>query len=180
MLQTAPEQGQLLALLVELLGVQSAIEVGVFTGYSSLAVALALPESGKLVAFDKEPTTMEVAQKYWDKAGVAHKVDSRLGPALERLQELLNEQGKSSFDMAFIDADKRCYQSYFELCLKLVRPGGLIAVDNVLFYGKVADPAVQDKATVALKEFNQRLLADARVSYSIVPIGDGMALCRKR
>lgn len=118
--------------------------------------------------------------RYWAKAGVADKVDARLGPALDGLQQLLQEHGANSFDFAFIDADKRAYQAYFELCLQLVRPGGLIAVDNVLFYGKVADQAAADKATLALKKFNDDLLADARVSFSIVPIGDGMALCRKR
>eukprot|EP00878_Enallax_costatus_P038086 GHUV01043237.1.p1 GENE.GHUV01043237.1~~GHUV01043237.1.p1 ORF type:complete len:214 (+),score=24.61 GHUV01043237.1:466-1107(+) len=179
-MQVAPEQGQLLALVVELLGVTSAIEVGVFTGYSSLAVALALPDDGRLVAFDRDAKTMAVAQRYWEKAGVAHKVDGRLGPAVDGLQELVQQEGEHSFDMAFVDADKRGYQAYFDLCLRLVRPGGLIAVDNVLFYGKVADPGAQDKATMALKKFNDALMVDERVTFSIVPIGDGMALCRKR
>jgi predicted O-methyltransferase YrrM len=119
-------------------------------------------------------------RRYWDKAGVAAKVDSRLGPALEGLQQLLQQEGEGRFDFAFIDADKRGYQAYFELCLKLVRPGGCIAVDNVLFYGKVADEEVTDKATLALRKFNADLVADERVAFSIVPIGDGMALCRKR
>lgn len=118
--------------------------------------------------------------RYWEKAGVAHKVDGRLGPAEDGLRELLQQEGENSFEMAFIDADKRSYQSYFDHCLRLVRPGGLIAVDNVLFYGKVADPEAQDKATKALKRFNSQLMTDERVTYSIVPIGDGMALCRKR
>lgn len=118
--------------------------------------------------------------RYWAKAGVADKVDGRLGPALEGLQQLLQDEGESCFDFAFIDADKRGYQAYFELCLRLVRPGGCIAVDNVLFYGKVADEAANDKATLALRKFNADLMADERVAFSIVPIGDGMALCRKQ
>jgi predicted O-methyltransferase YrrM len=118
--------------------------------------------------------------RYWAKAGVADKVDSRLGPALEGLQQLLQQEGEGCYDFAFIDADKRGYQAYFELCLKLVRPGGCIAVDNVLFYGKVADESATDKATLALRKFNADLMADERVAFSIVLIGDGMALCRKR
>eukprot|EP00775_Hariotina_reticulata_P001289 gene1289-1630_t len=178
-MQIAPEQGQLLALLVELLGVQKAIEVGVYTGYSSLAVALALPANGRLVAFDRDAKTLAVAQRYWRRASVEGKIQICLGPAISGLQQLLDQEGSESFDMAFIDADKRGYQAYFELCLQLVRPGGLIAVDNVLFYGKVADPAADDKATLSLRAFNDSLLVDQRVSFSIVPIGDGMALCRK-
>lgn len=121
-----------------------------------------------------------LGRRYWAKAGVSDKVDGRLGPALEGLQQLLQQEGPGSFDFAFIDADKRGYQAYFELCLQLVKPGGCIAVDNVLFYGKVADAAVNDKATLALRQFNKDLMADERVSFSIVPIGDGMALCRKQ
>lgn len=155
------------------------VQVGVYTGYSSLAVALALPAGGRLAAFDRDAKTLAVAQRYWTRAGVEGKVQSCLGPALDGLQLLLDQEGKDSFDMAFIDADKRGYQAYFELCLQLVRPGGLIVVDNVLFYGKVADPVAGDKATLSLRAFNDSLLADERVSYSIVPVGDGMALCRK-
>lgn len=121
-----------------------------------------------------------LGRRYWAKSGVSDKVDGRLGPALEGLQQLLQQEGPGSFDFAFIDADKRGYQAYFELCLQLVKPGGCIAVDNVLFYGKVADAAVNDKATLALRQFNKDLMADERVSFSIVPIGDGMALCRKQ
>ncbi|GBF94855.1 caffeoyl- O-methyltransferase [Raphidocelis subcapitata] len=179
-MQISPEQGQFMGLLTELLGVRRALEVGVFTGYSSLAVAMALPPDGRLVALDKDAKSMEVARRYWREAGVGHKVDSRLAPADESLAALLAEHGPGSFDFAFIDADKRAYPRYFEACLQLVRPGGLIAVDNVLFYGKVADEQVQDKATVALREFNSSVLSDPRVSLSIVPVGDGMALCRKR
>ncbi|MEW5300988.1 MAG: hypothetical protein WDW38_009436 [Sanguina aurantia] len=179
-MQVTPEQGQFLAFLVEMLGVQAAIEVGVFTGYSSLAIALALPANGRLIALDRDAGTMAMAESFWEKAGVRHKVDSRVGPALASLQQLLEVEGPGSFDFAFIDADKRAYWQYYELCLELLRPGGVIAVDNVLFYGKVANPEVKDKATVALRDFNARLLLDRRVTISTVPVGDGLALCRKR
>ncbi|KAF5833981.1 O-methyltransferase [Dunaliella salina] len=165
-MQITPEQGQLLALLVELMGAQRAIEVGVFTGYSALAVALALPETGKLVALDRDARSMAV-------------VDI-VGPAIDSLESLLQADGPNTYDFAFIDADKRAYQHYFELLLQLIRPGGLIAVDNVLFYGKVSDPTIEDKATQALRKFNDQVINDQRVSLSIIPVGDGMALCRKR
>ncbi|KAF8066258.1 mdmC [Scenedesmus sp. PABB004] len=179
-MQVAPEQGQLLALLAELLGARRVIEVGVFTGYSSLAVALALPPDGELVALDRDADSMAVAQRYWDAAGVGGVVRPVLGPAAASLDALLASGGAGRYDLAFIDADKRSYAAYFEQCLALVRAGGLIAVDNVLFYGKVADPGAADKATVALRAFNDALAADARVSVAVVPVGDGMALCRKR
>jgi len=179
-MQISPEQGQLLSLLVELLQVESAIEVGVFTGYSSLAVALALPDHGQLIAFDKDATSMAVARRYWEAAGVQHKVTGVLGPAEGGLQELLDQGKAGTFQLAFIDANKRAYQRYFDLCLQLVRPGGLIVVDNVLYYGKVADPEAQDKITDAIRQFNSDLVKDERVSVSIVPVGDGMALCRVR
>jgi len=179
-MQITPEQGQLLALLVEVTGAKKAIEVGVFTGYSSLAVAMALPPGGKLVALDKDAGTMAMARRYWQEAGVADKVVDMLGPALDSLNKVLETEGPDSYDFAFIDADKRVYWQYYELLLKLVRPGGLIVVDNVLFYGKVADPNVTDKATAALRDFNERVMKDERVSLSIIPVGDGVALCRKR
>uniref|UniRef100_A0A7S3QL53 Caffeoyl-CoA O-methyltransferase n=2 Tax=Dunaliella tertiolecta TaxID=3047 RepID=A0A7S3QL53_DUNTE len=179
-MQITPEQGQLLALLVELMGAQKAIEVGVFTGYSALAVALALPEAGKLVALDRDARSMAVAKKYFKAAGVENKVVDIVGPAMDSLESLLEAEGPNTFDFAFLDADKRAYQQYFELLLQLIRPGGLIAVDNVLFYGKVADPTVEDKATAALRAFNDQVINDQRVSLSIIPVGDGMALCRKR
>ncbi|KAI8464284.1 MAG: O-methyltransferase [Monoraphidium minutum] len=179
-MQVSPEQGAFMSLLVELMGVRRAVEVGVFTGYSALAVAMALPPDGRLVACDRDARTMEVAQRYFQAAGVAHKVDARLAPAEDTLARLLEEGGEGAYDFAFIDADKRAYGRYFELCLRLVRRGGLIAVDNVLWYGKVADEEVQDKATAALREFNTALVGDGRVTLSIVPVGDGMALCRKR
>eukprot|EP00850_Spirogloea_muscicola_P012319 SM000079S22437 [mRNA] locus=s79:229959:232088:+ [translate_table: standard] len=178
-MQVSPEQGQLLAMLVRLTGAQRCIEVGVFTGYSSISMALALPAHGKLVASDRVPYTTSIAQKYFELAGVSHKVDVRLGAAVDTLTDLLNEGEEGRFDMAFLDADKRSYGRYYELLLKLLRPGGLLVVDNVLWYGSVADPSVMDEKTKYLREFNKFLLTDSRVSISLIPVGDGMTLCRK-
>lgn len=179
-MQVTPEQGALLGLLVELLGCRRVIELGVFTGYSSTAIALALPADGRLVALDKDERTMAVAQRYWQLAGVSERVEARLGPALASLEALLARDGPSSYDMAFVDADKRAYDKYYELLLQLVRPGGLIAIDNTLFYGRVVQPEANDKPATALRELNAKLHADPRVTSVIVPIGDGMTLCRKR
>ena len=140
-----------------------------------------MPDSGAvLYALDKDERSMAVARRYWESAGVRHKVVERLGSASESLEQLLAEHGPGSFDLAFIDADKRAYWAYYEQLLQLVRPGGLIIADNVLFYGKVAQPQASDKAAVSLAEFNSRLLTDDRIDLSIIPVGDGMALCRKR
>ncbi|KAK9819178.1 hypothetical protein WJX81_008655 [Elliptochloris bilobata] len=178
--QIAPEQGALLAWLVETLRVTRAVEVGVFTGYSALAVALAMPEDGRLVACDRDAASLAIARRAWDMAGMGHKVEQRLGPASDSLHALLAEGHAESFDLAFIDADKRGYAGYFEQLLRLVRRGGVIAVDNILWKGQVADPEVTDKATAAIRDFNAQLLEDQRVSLAFVPIGDGMALCTKR
>eukprot|EP00191_Tetraselmis_sp_GSL018_P001786 CAMPEP_0177611028 /NCGR_PEP_ID=MMETSP0419_2-20121207/20202_1 /TAXON_ID=582737 /ORGANISM="Tetraselmis sp., Strain GSL018" /LENGTH=266 /DNA_ID=CAMNT_0019106589 /DNA_START=12 /DNA_END=812 /DNA_ORIENTATION=- len=159
----------------EATGVQRAIEIGVFTGYSSLAVALVLPETGELYACDKDETSMSVARRYWCEAGVSHKIKECVGEASDTLQRLLDAGQAGTFDMAFIDANKRGYIKYYELSHKLVRPGGLIIADNVLFYGKVGDPAATDRYTQALRDFNDHILRDDRVSLSMVPIGDGMA-----
>ncbi|BDA44012.1 probable caffeoyl-CoA O-methyltransferase 2 [Coccomyxa sp. Obi] len=177
--QVAPEQGRFLAWLLETLGARRIIEVGVFTGYSSLAMALALPEHGCLVACEKDEGPLQLARDFWRRAGISHKIDERTGPAADSLEALLAEGGADSYDFAFIDADKRSYQRYFDLLLQLVRPGGVIVVDNVLWYGRVADPKDSAKNTVALREFNAQLLNDSRVSFSTVPIGDGIALCRR-
>lgn len=179
-MQVPPEQGALLSMLVELLDAKRVLEVGTFTGYSSTALALALPLDGLLVTCDVNAETMAVARQTWASAGVAERVDGRLGKALETMEGLLAEGGAGSFDLAFVDADKCAYVDYFQRCLQLVRLGGLIAVDNTLWYGKCADPEVQDKQTVALRAFNAAVLADERVSHCLVPIGDGLTLLRRR
>ncbi len=178
-MQIAPEQGQFMALLVQLLGAQKALEIGVFTGYSSLAVALALPPGGKLVACDISEDYTAIARRYWQTAGVAYKIDLRLAPALETLDALLAAGHAGTFDFAFIDADKGNYAAYYERSLALIRSGGLIAIDNVLWDGAVADPAVQDAATVAIRDFNQKLYQDERVRISMLPIADGLTLVMK-
>ena len=179
-MQIGPEQGQFMALLVELIGARRTLEVGTFTGYSALSVALALPADGKVIACDISEEFTAVARRYWAEAGVADKIDLRLGPALETLDGLLSDGLAGTMDFMFIDADKVGYDAYYERGLSLLRPGGLIAVDNVLWNGSVADPARQDEDTRAIRALNQKALADQRVSISLVPIGDGLLLARKR
>lgn len=180
-MQIAPEQGQLMGLLVQLLGVKKALEVGVFTGYSSLVVAMALPEDGQLIACDISDEYTAMARKYWAQAGVAHKVDLRIAPALETLDQLIAEGHSNSFDFAFIDADKSNYDHYYERALQLVRVGGLIAVDNVLWSGQVAEPMdQQDNRTKRIHALNEKIHGDGRVSMSLVPIADGLMLAMKR
>jgi len=179
-MQIAPEQGQLMGLLIELLGARRALEVGVFTGYSTLAVALALPADGRLVACDVNEEWTGIARRYWQRAGVADKIELHLRPALETLDELLAQGGAASFDFAFIDADKENYGAYYERCLELLRPGGVVAVDNALWSGDVADPEKNDDETVAIRTLNAKAAGDARVNVSLLPIGDGLLLARKR
>jgi len=179
-MQTAPEQGQFLQLLVRLLGAKRCIEIGTFTGYSALSVALALPPGGRIVCCDRSEEWTSIARRYWEKAGIARKIDLRLGPALETLDALLGAGGAGRFDFAFIDADKTNYRNYFERCLKLVRRGGLIAVDNTLWYGRVTDARVRDADTRAIRAFNCRLHRDRRIDLALVPIGDGLTLALKR
>ena len=179
-MQIAPEQGQFMALLVRLLNVRQAIEIGVFTGYSSLCVASALPDDGRLVACDVSEAWTAVARRYWNRAGIADRIDLRLAPALETIDELLSVNQANHFDFAFIDADKTNYAAYFEGCLKLLRPGGLIVFDNTLWSGRVADPAADDPDTVALRELNKQLLGDDRIDLSLIPLADGVTLARKR
>ena len=178
-MQISPEQGQFMALLVQLLGAKKTLEIGVFTGYSSLCVALALPADGKIVACDVSEEYTGVARRYWQKAGVSDKIDLRIAPALETLDQLLLEH-KESFDFAFIDADKQNNDAYYERSLELIRPGGLIAIDNVLWGGQVADPQAQNPSTRAIRALNQKLHSDQRVSLSLVPIADGLTLALKR
>ena len=179
-MQISPEQGQFMALLVELIGARKCLEVGTFTGYSTLSVALALPEDGKIVACDISEEFTSRAKPYWQKAGVAGKIDLRLGPALETLDALIADGESGAFDFAFIDADKVNYQGYFQRALDLIRRGGLILVDNVLWSGAVVDPARDDEDTEAIRAFNQARAGDPRISLSLVPIGDGLTLARKR
>lgn len=179
-MQISAEQGQLMQLLVRLLGAKKALEVGVFTGYSALAVALALPSDGKLVACDVSAEWTSIGRRYWAEAGVTNKIELRLKPAKESLLELLAAGEAGTFDFAFIDADKENYDAYYELSLQLLRQGGLIAVDNVLWHGKVIDPAALDAETEAIRALNEKLHKDRRVDISMVPIGDGVFLARKR
>jgi caffeoyl-CoA O-methyltransferase len=179
-MQISPEQGQFMALLVELTGAKKTLEIGTFTGYSSLAVARALPEGGKVYACDISKEYTDVARKYWAKAGLADRIELRLGPAIDTARALIGEGHAGSFDFAFIDADKSNYDGYYEAAIQLLRPGGLIAIDNVLWNGKVADPARKDADTEAIRTLNAKLRDDPRVTISMVPIGDGLMLARKR
>jgi caffeoyl-CoA O-methyltransferase len=178
-MQIGPEQGQFMQLLVRLMGARRCLEIGVFTGYSSLAVALALPGDGRIVACDISEKWTAIARRYWSAAGMADKIDLKLGPALRTLEQLVQSGAAGSFDFAFIDADKANYQAYFERALTLVRTGGLIAVDNTLWQGAVADPGVRDEDTEAIRAFNLQLKEDQRVLQSLVPIGDGLTLALK-
>jgi len=179
-MQIAPEQGAFMALLVKIMGARTCLEVGTFTGYSSTAVALALPPDGRLVCCDVSREWTDIARETWTEAGVADRVELRLGPAIETLDQLLAEGGVGRFDFAFIDADKPNYDGYIERALRLVRPGGLIAIDNVLWSGRVADSSVDDESTVAIRTLNDKLASDDRVEVAMVPIGDGLTLLRVR
>lgn len=179
MMQIASEQGQFMALLVRLMKAKKTLEVGVFTGYSALAVALALPENGKIVACDVSEEYTAIARRYWEKAGVASKIDLRIAPALETLDRLLAEGEAETFDFAFIDADKSNYGNYYDRAFALVRSGGLIAIDNVLWSGRVADPKEQDNRTKSIRAFNEKLYQDKNITLSLVPIADGLTLALK-
>lgn len=179
-MQISPEQGQLMGLLIELMGARRTLEVGVFTGYSSTIVALALPHDGKLVACDVSEEWTQVARRYWREAGVEAKIELHVAPAQQTLDALLAAGEAGSFDFAFIDADKTGYDAYYERCLSLLRPGGLLAVDNTLWSGAVADDSDQREATRAIRALNVKIAADSRVTASLIPIGDGLYLARKR
>ena len=178
-MQISPEQGQLMALLVRLLGARRTIEIGVFTGYSALTVALALPDDGRLLACDISDDYTRIGRPYWEEAQVAHKIDLQLAPALQTLDARLAAGEAGHYDFAFIDADKTGYDAYYERCLQLLRHGGLIAIDNTLWGGDVARPAT-DKDTLALQALNDKLHRDQRVDLSLLPVGDGLTLARKR
>lgn len=179
-MQIGPEQGQLMGLLARLVGAKRCIEIGVFTGYSSLAVALALPEDGRILACDVSEEWTAIARRFWREAGVEHKIELKLQPATHTLEQLLAAGETGRYDFAFINADKPSYDTYYELLLKLLRPGGLIALDNTLWSGHVADPNNRDPNTVALRALNHKLHRDERVDLSLLPIGDGLTLARKR
>jgi caffeoyl-CoA O-methyltransferase len=179
-MQIGPEQGQLMALLAKLINAKRCIEIGVFTGYSALVVALALPEDGKIVACDVNEAWTSIGRRYWQEAGVDHKIDLRLQPALRTLDSLIAAGESGSYDYAFIDADKPRYDAYYERVLQLLRPGGLVLIDNVLWSGQVADPAATDADTMALKKLNAKLHKDERVDASLLGIGDGVMLARQR
>lgn len=178
-MQVDPEQGQFMAFLVRMLGARRCLEIGVFTGYSSLVTALALPEDGVVVACDKSRRWTDIARRYWAEAGVDERIDLRLGRAMDTLDALRAQRGEP-FDFAFIDADKTGYPDYYEACLDLLRPGGVIVIDNTLWHGRVIDPAADDADTRAIRSFNRSLQEDERVDLSLLAIADGLTLCRKR
>ena len=179
-MQISPEQGQLMAMLVKLVNARKIVEIGTFTGYSSTVMALAMPEDSQLIAFDISEEYTRTARIFWKKAGVDQRVKLVLGNAKESLKNFLQAGEQESVDLAFIDADKSSYAEYYECCLKLIRPGGLILVDNVLWSGQVADASNHDKDTEALRIFNAALSSDQRVDLCMVPIGDGLTIARKR
>jgi predicted O-methyltransferase YrrM len=179
-MQIAPEQGQFMALLVELTGARQVIEVGTFTGYSALCMAQALPADGRLLCCDVSEEWTAVARRYWQQAGVHDRIDLRIAPALDTLDALLADGGAGNFDMTFVDADKTNYEAYYERCLQLLRPGGLMLFDNTLWSGRVADPDNHDDDTEALRRMNTRLHTDERVTLSLLPIADGLTLAIRR
>jgi len=176
---SAPEQGQFMAMLLKLLGAKRVIEVGTYTGYATLWMALALPADGEMVTCDVSERWTFVARRFWEDAGVDGKIRLELRPAVETLDRLLADGGKGTFDFAFIDADKVNYENYFELCLELIRPGGLIAVDNTLWGGSVIDPDKQDEATESIRAFNKKLKGDERIELVMLPVSDGLTLAMK-
>jgi predicted O-methyltransferase YrrM len=180
LMQIGPDQGSFMAMLVRLIGARRTIEIGVFTGYSALSVALALPEDGKIVACDVSEEWTAMARRYWEKAGVARKIELKLAPALETLEQLIAEGEAGRFDFAFIDADKKSYPAYYERCLTLLRAGGLVAVDNTLWSGAVLDTADHSADTVAIRAFNDAVARDERVDVALLTVGDGLTLARKR
>jgi O-methyltransferase len=178
-MQILPEQGHFLALLVKLTGARRVLEVGTLTGYSAMSLALALPDDGKLISCDIDADMVAIGRPFWERAGVSHKVETIIGPALTTVTELAGHAA-SSFDLAFIDADKPSYDGYYEMSLRLVRPGGLIVLDNMLWRGEAADPTNLDARTVSVRRLNAKIADDERVDRVMLPIGDGMTLARRR
>ncbi len=178
-MQIAPEQGQFMGLLVKLMGARRILEIGTFTGYSSLCMAMALPVHGRITTCDISEEWTNIAQRYWDEAGVDNRVELHLGPALDTIDKLLAEGQERKFDLVFIDADKENYVGYYEYALNLLRPGGLILVDNVLWSGKVIEADMQDKDTIAIRSFNEYLKNDTRIMLSMIPLADGLTLAVK-
>ncbi|MCK4834157.1 MAG: class I SAM-dependent methyltransferase [Gammaproteobacteria bacterium] len=178
-MQISPEQGQFMSLLIKLMGAKRAIEIGTFTGYSSICVASAMPEEGKLICCDISPQWTDMAEKYWALAGLENKIDLHIRPAAETLQALLDDGAEKSFDFIFIDADKQNYIMYYEMALRLLRKGGIIAIDNTLWSGAVADPENTEPGTRAIRRFNEMIKDDDRVSQSLLTIGDGLTLILK-
>lgn len=180
-MQISPEQGQFMSLLIKLMAAERTIEIGVYTGYSSLCTAMAMPEHGKIVACDVNKEWTSIARRYWEEAGVSSKIDLYLAPAIQTLDNLLNRRGEcGGYDFAFVDADKENYDAYYERCMELLRPGGLIALDNVFWGGSVANPEISDSETKAIRSLNEKIRMDDRVDLSMIPIGDGLMLARKR
>jgi caffeoyl-CoA O-methyltransferase len=177
-MRSSAEQAQLLAFLIELTGASSVLEVGCFTGYGTLAMALALPPGGRVVTLDVNDDWPAIGRRHWERAGVADRVELRVGLALEGLDGLRAEG--AVFDLAYVDADKKLYDAYYEAALALVRPGGIVALDNVLWGGAVADPDDEDRQTLVLRRLNAKIQADQRVSSLLLPVGDGLTLARKR
>jgi predicted O-methyltransferase YrrM len=178
--QIAPEQGQFMAMLVKLTGARRLLEIGTFTGYSALCMAAAMAEDGRLICCDISAEYGAIAQRYWREAGLAERIELRLAPALETLDGLLREGQGGSFDLAFIDADKASYPAYLERCLELLRQGGLILFDNTLWSGRVLEQEPSDADTRAIQALNRSLKDDSRIDLSLLPLGDGLTLCRKR
>ncbi|RDH44846.1 O-methyltransferase [Zooshikella ganghwensis] len=179
-MQILPEQGQFMALLVRLMQAKKALEIGVFTGYSSLCVAQALPDNGELIACDNNADWVNIGRKYWQQAGVEHKISTMIGSAKDSLQQLIDEKLEGSFDIAFIDADKENYDTYYEFALKLVRKGGLILLDNMLWSGAVVNSSITDTETESLRALNKKISTDERIDLSLLPFADGLTLALKR
>jgi len=178
-MQISPEQGQFMRFIVRLIGASRAIEIGTYTGYSALSVALALPDNGALVACERREEFTKIGQPFWQEAGVSERIDLRIGKAVETLEAMIGAGEAGTYDFAFIDGDKKNYINYYELCMQLVRQGGLIAIDNALWSGRLVDKTLDDPASTAIRTLNEKIRDDERVDMSLLPIGDGLMLARR-